>query len=196
MMITRRCELCKRRIPAGLRLDARFCSANCRVNAHKQRQRESKKIELLTPQPVPTPTVLIPTIEWSRMIEFMQTLEPECGAIGYRLARFSEQTRTYNYFPNPASWARLAGKELRTEYYYWWKPFEPPSVPEIGFYQLQFIGKDGRSYPPDAKKGATCLVPMADPQARYHGNRPPKDTAPAVLRQQAALIARTNKPKK
>lgn len=195
-MIIRRCELCRRQIPKGLRVDARFCSANCRVNAHKQRQREAKKEDMLTPQPPPTPRAVPYTPEWDKTIEFIRRYEPKAGAVGYRVGRYDKKTRVYNWFPNPADTARLVGTALRTQPYYWWEPFEPAAVPEIGMYLLQIVGRDGLYYPPTSEYKTHCVIPIADPQARFHGNRQEKLVAPAVLRQRAALIARANRLRK
>ena len=194
-MASRRCEYCKRRIPAGLRVDARFCSGNCRVNAHKQRSRDAVKEDQLMPQSPPIPTAMAYSSRWESTINTMKLFMPAVEVIGYRLIRFSKKTRTYNYFPNPAACARYVGSELRDEPFYRWDPFEPASVPEIGYYQFQFIGKDQNFYPPNSSFKPNYYAPIADPQACYHGNRPPKLTPPAVLKQRAALIKRANRPK-
>lgn len=60
----------------------------------------------------------------------------------------------------------------------------------------QIIGRDGLYYPPTSAYKTHCVIPIADPQARFHGNRQEKLVAPAVLRQRAALIARANRLRK
>lgn len=178
-----------------MRIDARFCSNNCRVNSHKQSVRDQIKEQLLTPK-IPEPLKALPSSdEWLSMIEHMTKLEPEIGAVGYKLGAYSRKTHSCNWFPNPRAPLRIVDGETRAEPYYLWQPFEPPSVPEIGYYELQFIGSDGKAYPEDTQKMPYCYVPIADPRACFHGNRKLRPVAPAVLRRQAALAKRASQTK-
>lgn len=179
-MSSRRCEYCRRKLPIGMRIDAFFCSDNCRINAHKKKKRDFQKEGLLQEQP--RPIVSFPfTKSWQTLVEQMQRSCPVGGSVpGYRLKKKG------SIFPNPENPFRIVDGEIVSLLYYRWRPFEPPSVPEVGEYQLQWC-LDGEFYAAafDSEDIPTCLVSIADPQACFHNNRVTRQklTNPAWKRQ-------------
>lgn len=174
-MANRRCEYCRNRLPDGMRVDAAFCGDNCRINAHKKRRREFTKEWKLAE--TPRPIVSFPNhYSWVSLVEAMRHLYPkDLTAVGYRLMRKG------SIYPNPNDRLRIIGTDFRSDPYYHWAPFEPPSVPEAGEYKLQWwVGPNAVSPDFSAAKVPTCFVPIADPQARFHRNYPNKEKISAV----------------
>lgn len=184
-MSVRRCEYCRRRIPAGLRIDAFHCGDNCRINAHKQRKRDHHKDWLLQEQYQPIMSYPF-TKSWQVLVDAMRRSCPGGAPVaGYRLKRKG------SIYPNPKDPIRVVEGELVSLSCYRWTPFEPPSVPEVGEYQLQW-SLDGEFYAAafDTDEISTCFVPFADPQACYHNNQVTREklTAPAWKRQVNAKL--------
>ena len=166
LMSVRRCAYCKKRIPDGMRIDAFHCDDECRVNAHKQRKREDRKRWLL--QEEHRPILSYPFSEsWQALVDELRRSCPVGAPVaGYRLKRKG------SIYPNPKDPIRVVDGELVSLSCYRWSPFEPPSVPEVGEYQLQW-SLDGEFYAAafDTDDIARCFVPIADPQACYHNNQ-------------------------
>lgn len=185
IMSVRRCEYCCCRIAEGKRVDAVYCTDDCRVNAHKKRKRDIRKEWLLREEY--RPIFAYPFSEsWQVLLDEMGRSCPVGGAVaGYRLKKRG------SIYPNPQDPLRVVDGELVSLTYYRWKPFEPPSVPEIGHYQLQW-SLDGEFYAAafDTEGISTCFVPIADPQARFHNNHVTRETlsAPAWKRQVNAKL--------
>ena len=184
-MRIRRCEYCHRRIADGKRVDAVYCKDDCRVNASKQRKRDQRKQMLLEEQP--RPPLAFPFSEsWQPMVdELRRVLPSDFSPAGYRLKRKG------SLFPNPRAPLRAVPGDLISLPYYRWEPFEPPSVPETGEYQLQwFVDEVGFLVAFDQAETPTCYVSIADPQARFHSNRVTRDkvSVPAWKRQVKAKL--------
>ena len=184
-MRIRRCEYCHRRIADGKRVDAVYCKDDCRVNASKQRKRDQRKQMLLDEQP--RPPLAFPFSEsWQPMVdELRRVLPSDPSPAGYRLKRKG------SLFPNPRAPLRAVPGDLISLPYYRWEPFEPPSVPETGEYQLQwFVDEVGFLVAFDQAETPTCYVSIADPQARFHSNRVTRDkvSVPAWKRQVKAKL--------
>ncbi len=168
-----------------MRVDAVYCKDNCRINAHKQRKREFHKRWLLTEQA--QPIFAFPfTKSWQVLIDEMKRSCPAGSPVaGYRLKKKG------SIYPNPSASLRVVAGELVSLSYYRWSPFEPPSVPVVGEYQLQWSldGEfDAAAF--DTAEISTCFVPFADPQARFHNNQVPRETLtlPAWQRQIKAKL--------
>lgn len=170
-MANRRCEYCRNRLPDGMRVDAAFCGDNCRINAHKKRKREFTKEWKLSKSY--RPIVSYPNHAlWTPLLEQLRHHYPRnLNPVGYRLMRKG------SIYPNPKERIRIVNNDYREASYYYWSPFEPPSVPEAGEYKLQWwIGADAVSPDFHSESIHTCFVPIADPQARFHHNYPNKET--------------------
>ncbi|PSM31846.1 hypothetical protein [Haliangium sp. UPWRP_2] len=166
-------------------MDAVYCKDDCRVNASKQRKRDQRKQMLLDEQP--RPPLAFPFSEsWQPMVdELRRVLPSDPSPAGYRLKRKG------SLFPNPRAPLRAVPGDLISLPYYRWEPFEPPSVPESGEYQLQwFVDEVGFLVAFDQAETPTCYVPIADPQARFHSNHVTRDkvSVPAWKRQVKAKL--------
>ena len=184
-MRIRRCEYCRRRIADGKRVDAVYCKDDCRVNASKQRKRDLRKQILL--DELPRPPLAFPFSEsWQPMVDQLRRVLPsDFSPAGYRLKRKG------SLFPNPREPLRAVSGDLISLLYYRWEPFEPPSVPQTGVYQLQwFVDEVGFLVAFDQVETPSCYVPIADPQARFHNNRVTHDkvSVPAWKRQVKAKL--------
>lgn len=100
-------------------------------------------------------------------MEMNRTYPENKIVLGYRLLKNG------SIFPNPKDPIRVVKGELRSDLYYHWKPFEPPSVPAKGEYKYQWWYKSGEGSPDFSDPQIrTCFVSVKDPQARFHRNRP------------------------
>lgn len=167
IMKVRRCEYCKRRLAVGMRIDAVFCGDACRVSAHKQRKRDARKqrdLSIITAMP-PVSYPMSP--DWEGIIKHMNFTYPgDDLVVGYRLFKNG------SIYPNPKDPLRVVKGELRSDSYYHWKPFEPPSVPVRGEYKYQWWYRGDYALSNFADPQCpTCFVTVADPQARVHRNR-------------------------
>lgn len=184
-MPIRKCEYCRSHLPKGLRIDAFHCDDNCRVNAHKKRKRDNRKQQLLREDRIPIWS--FPFSEsWQPLVDKMaRSRVARSAVVGYRLKKKG------SIFPNPKSPLRIIAGELVSLPHYLWDPFEPPSVPEVGEYQLQWCLGDGRALMAFDTEGIpTCFVPIADPQACFHNNRLTREVLshPAWQRQVKAKL--------
>lgn len=185
IMSARRCEYCCCLIPEGKRVDAVYCTDDCRVNAHKKRKRDIRKEWLLRKEHRPIFSYPF-SASWQVLLDEMGRSCPVGGPVaGYCLKKRG------SIYPNPQDPLRVVDGELVSLTYYRWKPFEPPSVPEIGHYQLQWC-LDGEFYTAefDTDGIPTCFVPIADPQACFHNNHVTREmlSAPAWKRQVNAKL--------
>lgn len=185
-MIIRRCEYCRKRLPIGMRVDAMFCGDNCRINAHKHRKRKIVREWKLTDSYHPIVSFPMHPL-WEPLIKEMQNVYPEGYiAVGYRLMKKG------SIYPNPNERLRAIDNDLRSDPFYHWRPFEPPSVPEAGDYKLQWwVGPDAVHPDFSAEKVPRCYVPIGDPQARFHQNHPSKERiSPVAWKRQVQLKMR------
>lgn len=168
-----------------MRVDAFHCDDNCRVNAHKQRKRDRRREWLLLEGHHPVWSFPF-TQSWQPLVDKMKrACSSVTGVVGYRLKKKG------SIFPNPKDPFRIVAGEIVSLPYYVWAPFEPPSVPEVGEYQLQWwLGEDHYLTAFDTDDIPTCHVPIDDPQACFHNNRVTREllSFPAWKRQVKAKL--------
>ena len=131
---------------------------------------------------MPRPIWSFPFTEsWQPLVDKMKrAYRSVTGVVGYRLKKKG------SIFPNPKDPFRIVAGEIVSLPYYQWEPFEPPSVPEVGEYQLQWCLGADRYFPEFDTDGIrTCTVPVEDLQACFHNNRVTREilSHPAWLRQ-------------
>jgi hypothetical protein len=126
------------------------------------------------------------TESWQPLVEKMKrAYSSGTAVVGYRLKRKG------SIFPNPKDPFRIVADDIVSLPYYRWHPFEPPSVPEVGEYQLQWcLGEERYLTAFDTEGIPTCFVPINDLQACFHNNRVTREllSFPAWQRQVKAKL--------
>jgi len=131
------CVLCRKPISGDLRLSSRYCGRDCRNKALAARRKD----ETLRRRNERELIVKVHA-DWIKNFRYELLAQAPAEAGGYQAGLWIGDM--VYWFPSIPAGAKYRNTLLRTKSqhsFFYLEPFEPPTVPIIGYYQIRFVHK-------------------------------------------------------